>query len=145
MAKGANNSKNTAGKNGARASGYSSARNNGAGAKKQMTRREMELMRQRKAKSLRTVLVCFAVLALVSVIAIAVGIPVSNYLSTKRVDYLNDNLGKYITLSREDYSSFDVVLNLDEVTEDAVDNAILQLLCGFWGGGCSKSFINLSV
>lgn len=129
MAKGANNSKNTASKNGARASGYSSARNNGAGAKKQMTRREMELMRERKAKSLRTVLVCFAVLALVSVIAIAVGIPVSNYLSTKRVDYLNDNLGKYITLSREDYSSFDVVLNLDEVTEDAVDNAILQLLC----------------
>ncbi len=72
-------------------------------------------------------LIIFAAVALVGIItALIFGIVGS--AKKRSVDYMKDNLGKYISLSASDYKNYDVLINLDPVTDASIENEIMKLL-----------------
>ena len=72
-------------------------------------------------------LICFASLALVGLL-VGIAALIISYVENREIDYLNDDLSRYIYLSEEDYKSFDVVVTVDPVTDMAVENKVLQAL-----------------
>ena len=95
---------------------------------KKLTRRELEALAEAKAKRTKLILIISAIVALVGIVAGLLIYLIGGYVSTRRVDYTNDNLSKYITLSDGDLY-YDVELAVDEVTDLQVEQAVLQLLC----------------
>lgn len=84
---------------------------------------------QRRIDGTKIFLVIFAAIALVGIIT-AIAFGVAGNISKKPLDYYNMKLNKlerYIKISPEDYKSFDVIVNLDPVTDLAVENEILKL------------------
>ncbi len=75
----------------------------------------------------RLFLLIFAGLALISVVT-AIVLALVNNARNKLVDYVNDDLSKYVSLSYGDYSSFDAHIIADPVTDEAIENKIIQLL-----------------
>ena len=113
-----NNSQSTAQKKGAARTGASGNRNDKAG----------RSGRQAEPRRLNPVIISLAAVLTVALIVSIVAV-VYSYVSSKSVDYLKDDLSKYITISRDDYSSFDVNVTVDKVDERSIENAILQALC----------------
>lgn len=81
----------------------------------------------KKINGTRLFLLIFAAVALVAIITAIIFAVVQN-ANNKLVDFENDDLSKYVSLSRDDYKSFDVTVNVDPVTDNAVENKIIQLL-----------------
>ena len=75
-------------------------------------------------------MVIFAAVALVAVIAsIIIGV-VINSKKNYRVDFMNDNLSKYVSISKDVYTDITLeITGVDPVRELDVENAILQALC----------------
>ena len=74
-------------------------------------------------------LVILAAIALIGILT-AIGFGIAGNIAAKPIDYYNVKLKKlerYIEISPEDYKSFDVIINLDPVTDLAVENEILKL------------------
>ena len=82
---------------------------------------------QKKEVGGRVAIICFAVLALVGLTVGGIAFLI-NYINNIPVDYLNDDLSKYIFLSEEDYKNVDVTVTVDPVTDMDVENAVLQAL-----------------
>ena len=83
---------------------------------------------KRRLSATEIFLIVFGAVALVGIVAsIVVGI-VANTRADARIDYLNDNLGKYIYVAESDYRDFEVDINLDPVDEVDVESALLQML-----------------
>jgi FKBP-type peptidyl-prolyl cis-trans isomerase (trigger factor) len=61
------------------------------------------------------------------VIAFVIGL-VAVILSGRDLDYVNDDLSKYIEISKSDYKDFSLELLFDDVTEADVERKIMQLL-----------------
>jgi len=72
-------------------------------------------------------LIIFAAVALVGIIT-ALVLGIVSYAAKRPVDYMNDNLGKFVSLKESDYKSFDVLVNLDPVTDATVENEIIKIL-----------------
>ncbi len=101
---------------------------------------------EKKASKGKTI----ALVALTLVIAIAAGIVIGLLIVNKDkteppVDYMKDDLSKYITISKEDYSGYTIDIPLDELTDGLVMNRINSLLTSKktlnkdFGGGFMKS------
>ncbi|MBQ7362857.1 MAG: hypothetical protein IJW48_00230 [Clostridia bacterium] len=75
-------------------------------------------------------LIIFGAVALVAIVAsIIIGVVASSG-SGKRVDYMNDNLSKYIYISPDDYRNITgSIAAVDPVTDLDVEQEILSLLC----------------
>ena len=75
----------------------------------------------------RLFLIIFAAVALVGIVfALVFGIV--RHVKNQPIDYYKDNLGKYISISPDDYKSYEVLVNLDPVTEMSIQNEINKLL-----------------
>lgn len=72
-------------------------------------------------------LIIFAAVALVGIVT-ALIFGIVGTAKKRTVDYMKDNLGKYISLSPSDYKSYSVLINLDPVTDKSVENEIMKLL-----------------
>ena len=95
----------------------------------------------RKNKKINLFLLISAIVALLGVVIGAV-VGVVSYLNNREIDYLNDNLGKYIYIAALDYKSFEVEDTLDDVTDRDVEMSIIKLLTQNKGaienGGATK-------
>ncbi len=89
---------------------------------------------KRKLSGTELFMIIFAAVALVAIVAsIIIGVAISSN-SGKRVDYLNDNLGKYISISPEDYKNISgSIVSPDPVTDLDLEIAINKLLCEYKG------------
>lgn len=67
-----------------------------------------------------------AVLAAALIIGTVLG--VITYLDTANIDFLNDDLSKYITLAPEDYKGYTVEINVPDVNDMELDTKILTVL-----------------
>ena len=72
-------------------------------------------------------LIVFACVALVSIIAAIIIGAVAG--ANKNLDYMKINLSKYVSVSKDLYSSYDVTVDLPAVTDRDVEDAILKVLC----------------
>ena len=70
----------------------------------------------------------FAILAIVAIIATAITSAVISAINSERVDYLKDDLSKYIYIDPADYKSYDVHASVDPIDELAVEDYIMQML-----------------
>ena len=95
--------------------------------KTQQNTKELETKRRGKTEIF---LIAFASVALVAIIvSIFAGVSMSSNKS-RRVDFLNDNLSKYVSISKSAYDGITVeITGVDKVTERDIENAIIQLLC----------------
>ena len=67
-----------------------------------------------------------AVLVLAFIVSLIVVIAINS--SNARIDYMKDNLSKYIYISKDDYKGYTIVIEPDEITDKDVDREILALL-----------------
>ena len=73
-------------------------------------------------------LIVFACVALVGIIA-AIIVGVVSGLKNKSIDYMKVNLSKYVYVSEDLYNSYDVKINIPDVTDRDVEEALLKVLC----------------
>lgn len=97
-------------------------------AKPKLTRRELEEKAAMKAKRTKLALIIFAIVALVGVVVSVAAVIIGSYMSKRKLDYLNGNLGRYVRLDEDDYA-YDVKLAVDKVEDVHVNQAIIELLC----------------
>ena len=101
----------------------------------------------RKNKKINLFLLISAIVALLGVVIGAV-VGVVSYLNNREIDYLNDNLGKYIYIAASDYKSFEVEDTLDDVTDRDVEMSIIKLLTQNKGamenGGATKRWVEIT-
>ena len=72
-------------------------------------------------------LIIFAIVALVGILAsIVVGIV--SCTSQRRIDFLEDDLSKYIYIAESDYKNFEAEVKVDPVQDYDISNAILKVL-----------------
>ena len=99
----------------------------GAAVKKKQSFKEKEEAEKRRQKRIRLFLIIFASVTALAILAGAVvGIVV--LVRRQPVDYFNDNLGRYVYISEEDYRGFVIENTVAEVTERNVEQKILELL-----------------
>ena len=79
---------------------------------------------KKKADSRKIATIVIAALTLLTLIAgITVGV-----ITTRDVDYLKDDLSKYIYISESDYKSYPVKVSFDDITDSDVEREIMYLL-----------------
>lgn len=86
-----------------------------------------ELEQKREGRAKLWILI-FAIVALVCIVAAIVAAILVNYFNNKRLDYIKDDLSRYVYLSKEDYSSFPIELYKEELTEIDVEDALMRKL-----------------
>ena len=97
--------------------------------KKKLSLEEKQNKEAGRAKVTKILLMVFSALALVGIIvSIILGVVSCNAKKPVAFDYVNDDISKYLTIDKDKYSSFDVVLNLEEVTDADVKNKIFSAL-----------------
>ena len=85
---------------------------------------------EKRIGSTELFLIIFAAVALVAIVASVIIGVVMNSNKNYRVDFMNDNLSKYVSISKGDYTGISVeVSGIDPVQDFDVENAILQALC----------------
>lgn len=95
-----------------------------------LTRQQMEQKEALEAKRTRTFITVFAIVALVAVVAsIILAFGVEFKRRGNSIDYFNDDLSKYVYISEEDYKSFDVVVDVEKVSDLDVEIALVKALC----------------
>lgn len=72
-------------------------------------------------------IIIISAVSLLLVTAFVIGL-VAVILSQKHLDYMKDDLSRYIRISEKDYKDFTVELDLDKVTDKDVERKILNLL-----------------
>lgn len=81
----------------------------------------------KKIDGTRLFLIIFAAIALVGILT-ALVFGIISHANSKTVDVMKDNLGKYISIDRNEYLSYDALINVDPVTDKTVENEIIKLL-----------------
>ena len=80
----------------------------------------------KKSTVIAIIVTCALLIAAIAVGAVFI---VLDYLEkNERVDYLHDDLSQYVTVDKSVYDGFSVTVDIPEVKEIEVENAILQLL-----------------
>lgn len=103
------------------------------GTEPKLTRAEREAEELKKYKRTRLILVIMAAVALAAILAaIIVGIIVA-VQSNEKVDYMNDDLSKFVFISEDDYKKFPVNLKVDPIDEMAIDTALAEALYSMRG------------
>lgn len=102
-----------------------SNKNNTKPAKQQLKNGE----EKKKLDATRIFLIVFASVALVGILASVIVAIALNANKNKSIDYMKTNLSKYVTISADVYSSYDVKIEVPEVTEKDLNNAIIKVLC----------------
>ncbi|MBR2344026.1 MAG: hypothetical protein IKA64_07225 [Clostridia bacterium] len=109
-------------------------------------RREREALAARRR---RVALIVTAIVLLVATVATVITLLIINIQKQKRINYLSDNLGKYVSVSPEVYRNIKYTSTLDPVGERDVDVAISRLLAQNKGaaenGGAFMRWLTLSV
>lgn len=104
-------------------------RNNaGSGDKKLVSVAEERARIERDAKRTRLFVRIFAIAALVALlltVLAVVGVWIYNGLT---INYFEDDLSRYIYISREDYSDYDAEVAIDRIDERYVENEIIKML-----------------
>ena len=94
------------------------------------SRKELEAMEELSAKRTKTFILVFAIVALVAVVAsVIIAFTVDFTGKKKTIDYLKDDLSKYVYISEEDYKSFDAKVSIDKVSDLDVEIALVKKLC----------------
>ena len=85
----------------------------------------------KKLDSTRIFLIVFACVALVGILTASVFAIVSavNKNKNRYFDYMKENLSKYVSVPSSLYSSYEVEINIPEVSEQNLKDAILKVLC----------------
>ncbi len=113
---------------------YSTLKNNGKKAKvttKTAVKNGTSTNHGGEGKKLSRTTVIVASISLVLVIGFVVSliaVALANR-EPKPVDYVNDDLSKYVYIGEDGYKNYTVSISLDEITEQSVDRKILSLLC----------------
>ena len=79
----------------------------------------------------KAALISIVSVTVVLIAAIAVGVillVLDNLEKNERIDYLRDDISKYVTVDPQIYKGYTVTVNIPEITETEVDNKIIQLL-----------------
>ncbi len=100
-------------------------RNNTGTDSKKSKRKQKAYFNEKKAFFWTTVVA--GSLAVLLILTLVVGVAISA-ISNRNIDYMKENLSKYITISKEDYSKFDVDAIFDTVDESDIDRQIMHLL-----------------
>jgi len=80
------------------------------------------------SRAVNIILIVFAaIIALAILVGIVIGIVA--LVNNRTVDYYKDNLGRYVYIDKDDYKSFEVENTVTPVTDMAVEQAVLELLC----------------
>ena len=83
---------------------------------------------RKKLDATHIFLIVFAAVALVGILASVIVAIVIN-VSKKPLDYMEMNISKYVVVPESLYTSYDVTLDVDEVTDLDVQNEIIKVLC----------------
>ncbi len=98
---------------------------------KRLSPSEIRQREEKRARATKLGLVIFAVVSLIAIVGVIVIGVVSNYIRSKSLDFLGDDLSRYIYISKEDYSSFTAEVMLDEVRDVDVETALIRKLCRY--------------
>ena len=82
----------------------------------------------KKYNGTRIFVLVFAIVSVVAILGAIIASAIISALRSEKVDYLNDDLSKYIYIAPEDYRSYDVYANVDPIDELAVEDSIMQML-----------------
>lgn len=97
-------------------------------AEPRLSRAEREAAEAKKYKRTKLGLIIGAAVAGVAVIVASVIGIISAIWASETVDYMNDDLSKYIYISRDDYVGYRVELDIDPVDDMAIDAAIAKAI-----------------
>ncbi len=97
-------------------------------AEPKLSRAEREAAEAKKYKRTKIGLIIAAAVAGVAVIVASVIGIISAIWASETVDYMNDDLSKYIYISRDDYVGYRVELDIDPVDDMAIDAAIAKAI-----------------
>lgn len=81
----------------------------------------------------RVIVITLAALLVIATLAGIVAAVLITIENNRRIDFLNDDLSKYVTLSEDAYKGFTVKINIPAVTEAEVNNAVIQFLNQYKG------------
>ncbi len=76
----------------------------------------------------RMFVLIFAIVAAAAVVTAILVSVIGSVIRSERIDYMKDDLSKYIYISPEDYKSYNVLAKVDPVDELAVEDSIMQML-----------------
>ena len=82
------------------------------------------MARKKTSKSKAAVIVIAGITLAILIFGILIGV-----IASRDIDYLGDNLDKYVYISEDDYKNFPVSLQLDEIGDKDVERQIMSLLC----------------
>lgn len=99
------------------------------GSDKRMTSvAEERAKNERDAKRTKLFVKIFAIVALAAVILTVFAVVGVNIYNGFTINYFEDDLSRYIYISREDYSSFDAEVAKDEIGDENVEHQIINML-----------------
>ena len=97
--------------------------------KEKLSQKQKQEKEAGRAKVTKISLLVFAILALVGIIvSIVLGFISHNAKKPVAFNYMTEDISKYLTIDKDKYTSFDVEVNLEEVTDQGIRNEILTLL-----------------
>lgn len=82
----------------------------------------------KKYNGARVFVLVFAIVSVVAILGAIIASAIISAFRSEKIDYLNDDLSKYIYIAPEDYRSYDVYANVDPIDELAVEDSIMQML-----------------
>lgn len=90
---------------------------------------QVELEEKKRLDATRIFLIVFAAVALVGVLTSLVFALIPTFKKEKTLDYIKDNLSKYVSVPSELYNGYNVTVELPTVSDKDVEYEILELLC----------------
>ena len=90
---------------------------------------QVDVEENKRLDSTKIFLIVFAAVALVGILTSLVFALVPMFKKDKSLDYLKDDLSKYVSVPYELYNSYTVTVDLPLVGEKDVEYEILKLLC----------------
>ena len=104
------------------------AKNKNKSAAPRMSRAEREAAEAKKYRRTRLALVIAAISAAAAILIVSIIAIVSAILAAETVDYLNDDLSKYVYIDEADYKGFKIEIDIDPIDDMAVDTALAKAL-----------------
>ncbi len=108
-------------------------RANNTAVKYQPRKRPVSEKPRKLSRRARIIILISAILVAAIIAGIVAGVIYYRNKRNEPFDYLNEDLGKYIYISPENrtgYKGYEVTIAIDEITDDSVRTAIMQILTG---------------
>ena len=90
---------------------------------------QVELEEKKKLDSTRLFLIIFAAVALVGILTSVVFALIPTFKKEKSLDYLKDDLSKYVNVPANLYNGYTVTVDIPTVSDKDVEYEMLKLLC----------------